>query len=355
MLDFLLLLVSHVVPWRRDRLRCTAVLRRAQRAWRRQRFPESEALFEQSLSLGLTDSRPSVQYAWALLDQGDAPRAVELLEGAVEMEPENPVPLIMLGLAQSDAGRQAEACETLRAACGRAPLNLLAATSLALAHLRAGQPAAANSLLGAVADNLAVRARLLVELEKPLQHRNAPPHEDLLPPPSEDAHQPEIDPKAGGRRCFNQAVKAFHKGKYKTAAALLNAAVSRNFNSDEARLYLAGTELGLGNHEPAAKLLAEMPPNSMLRGPALFYSGLARYLNNEPQAARELLDKAANAGGVHDFDEFIHYYRGLCFLADGNELAARREFEPALDVNCSLLSRRLSAAAGFSAAEAPAV
>ena len=295
-----------------------------------------------------------MQDAWALLRRNEPERAIDLLEGAVEVEPANPVPLIMLGLAQSDAARHIDAINTLRRAGTMAPANLLASTCLWLALLRSGQAsAAAQQLLEiGIADNLAVRARLLAALENALREAGgpAPLREELLPPPADEPPSPAVDPAMPARRCFRNAVKAFHKGRYKAASELLKAAVGRGFETDEARLYLAGCDIVLGNCEQAAQALSAMPAKSTLRGPALFYAALARYLANDPEAARRLFDEAEATGSVHDFEEFIGYYRGLCHLAEGNEQAACRAFETALDIDWSLLPKRLTVVAGRPAA-----
>ncbi len=107
---------------------------------------------------------------------------------------------------------------------------------------------------------------------------------------------------------------------------------------------VAPFERGLGRRKEAAERFSAMPKASVLRGAALFYAGLARYLNDEPRAALELLDQADDAGNVYDFEELIHYYRGLCLLfARGDEIAARGELLPALDIDWTLLPRRLQA------------
>ena len=353
MLHFFLWPASLLFFWRRDQIRCGISLRRAQRQRLRGRRNEAEELFEHSLSFGVTDSRPYVQYALALMEWGEAAKAVELLHNAVEVDPQCPVPLILLGLALSDSGRQEEAIEALRRACEKAPANLLAQSCLSLVQMRSGEIApAASDLLGrGIADNLSLRARLLASVERHLRGRQTPgPLDDLLPPRADETEKTEFPPGQSARQSFRQAAKALHKGKYTTARALLQAAAGdRKCNGDQVRLYLGGTYLGLGEYDQAAEHFSAMPPSSLLRGAALFYAGVSRYLNEEPQAALELLDQATETGNVYDFEEFIHYYRGLCLLAPKgdepalDEVAARREFLQALDIDWTLLPRRLEA------------
>jgi len=353
MLDFFLRLASVLFFRRRDRLRCAVALRRAQRKRLRGRRNEAEELFERALSFGVTDSRPYVQYALALMEWGEAAGAVELLHNAVEVDPQSPVPLIFLGLALSDWGRHEEATRALGRACERAPANLLARSCLSLVQMRSGEIAsAARELLDrGIADNLMLRARLIAAVETHLSGRGTPgPLDDLLPPRADESEECTVAEGHSGRQSFRRAVKALHKGKYKTARALLRtAAGDRKCDGDQVRLYLGGTYLGLGEYGEAAEHFSGMPQPSLLRGAALFYAGVSRYLNGEPQAALQLLDQADEAGNVYDFEEFIHYYRGLCLLAPrgddpaAGEVAARREFLQALDIDWTLLPRRLEA------------
>ena len=347
MLDLLLSVLAVAAPFGRDKIRAGLALRRAQKAWLAGDRARAEELFEHALSFGLTDSRPYVQYASALLEQGEAGRAVELLQNASEVEPANPVPLIFLGLALSDAGRHADACSALQDACRLAARNLLARGGMALARMRSGQvpQAAAELLKGGIADTLRLRTRLLIEVEKFLREKKASCLlADLIPP---RAAEPEPRPPRSswtGRRCFKEAMRAFHRGEFGAARVLLGAAAGRQFASDELLLYSAGTSLALGDAAGAAAAFCTMPETSQLRGAALFYAAMSRYCNNEPAAARSLLDQAAAAGNVHDFEEYVRYYRGLCLVAEGDELAARGQFAVALDIAPAILAQRLTAA-----------
>ena len=336
---------SLLLPWS-DCARCRHAVRRAQKAWRRGDAPRAEELFEQALSFGLTDSRPYVQYASMLLEQGEAGRAAELLQNAAEVEPASPVPLIFLGLAESDSGRQVEACSALQDACKKAPHNLLAKSCLALARLRAGQvKQAAEALLAdGIADNLRVRARLLVEVERLLRLAKRPRLvDDLLPPAVEEPREQQPGKDWSGRRCLKTAIRAFGRGEFRSARALLKAAADRGCAADECLLYLAGADMGMGDYRGASLALLKMPEKSTLRGTALFYAAVGRYLDGHPAATLDLLGQAAAAGNVHDFEEFIFYYRGLCLLAAGDDLAARSEFARALDLDWALLPRRIAA------------
>ena len=347
MLDLLLRLLAAAAPFRRDEIRAGLALRQAQRAWRAGDHARAEELFERALSFGLTDSRPYVQYGAALLEQGDVARAVELLQNATEVQPANPVPLIFLGLALSDAGQQVEACSALQEAGKLAAHNLLARSTTALVRMRSGQvpQAAAELLKDGVADNLRLRTRLLVETERFLRTKNATCLlADLIPPRAAEPEPKPPHPSWNGRRCFKEALRAFHRGEFKAARVLLDAAAARQFASDDLLLYSAGTTLALGGSADAAEAFCTMPENSTLRGAALFYAAISRYCNNEPAAARSLLDQVVAAGNVHDFEEYVHYYRGLCFAAEGDDLAARKEFADALDIDPAILTQRLALA-----------
>ena len=306
----------------------------------------AEELYEHALAFGITDSRPYVQYALALLGRGEAERAAELLHSAVEVDPESPVPLIFLGLALSDVGRQDEARSALQRAREKAPDNLLAKSALSLVEARSGNvAAAANDLLdGAIADNLDLRARLLVVAERHLRGENATGMlSELLPPPAIESEEAQVAPRAGGRRCFRDGARAMARGEYRRARALLEAAIERKHDDDETRLYLGGTYIGLGEHREAARRFLAIPKSSPIRGAALFYAGVAKCLAGEPQAALDLLDQAVEAGKVHDVEDLLSYYRGVSMLAAGrDEIATRREFLRALDVDWTLLPKRLA-------------
>lgn len=345
MLNLLLWPASIVLFWRRDQIRCGIAMRKAQRMLKKD--PKAaEELYEHALSFGLTDSRPYVQYASALLGRGEAERAAELLHSAVEVDPESPVPQIFLGLALSDVGRQDEARSALQQACEKAPENLLAKSALSLVEARSGNVAgAANDLLdGAIADNLDLRARLLVVTERHLRgERAAAMLSELLPPPASESEDVQVEARAGGRQCFKDAARAMAKGEYRRARALLEAAIERKHDNDETRLYLGGTYIGLGEYREAARRFLIIPESSPIRGAALFYAGVAKYLAGEPQAALELFDQAVEAGNVHDVEELLSYYRGVSMLAAGrDEIVARREFIVALDIDWTLLPRRLA-------------
>jgi tetratricopeptide (TPR) repeat protein len=345
MLNLLLWPASIVLFWRRDRIRCGIALRKAQRMAPKN-HKAAEELFERALSFGITDSRPYVQYAAALLECGEAGRAVELLHSAVEVDPESPVPLIFLGLAFSDFGRRDDARSALQQAREKAPGNLLAKSALSLVEARSGDAAAAakDLLDNAIADNLNLRARLLVAVERHLRgERAAGMLSELLPPPASESEDKQVGARSSGRQCFKNAARALAKGEYRYARASLEAAIERKHDTDETRLYLGGTYLGLGEYREAARRFAAMPESSPMRGSALFYAGVSRYLAGEPRAALELFDQAAEAGNIYDVEELISYYRGVSMLAAGqDETAVRREFLSALDIDWTLLPRRLA-------------
>jgi len=349
MLNLLQWLISLLLFRRRDRIRCGMALRRAQVKLRRGDRREAERLFETALSYGVTDSRPYVQYAIALLDTGDTSRAIDLLDSATEVEPHNPVPEIYLGIALSDAGRHDEAMAELRRAADRAPGNLLACSALALARIRSGhvREGTLELLANGVADDLGMRTRLLIEVERRLSSSGVPSLPDqLLPPHAKNDDLPtDVPSTLSAAKCFRRAVQAMQHGRYIRARSLLQAAVDRGADGDELRLYLAGIPLGLGNYAEAADKLMQIPEASTVRGPALFYAAVARYLAGDPKGALELLDKARAAGNVYDFEEIISYYRGLCLLATDGEAAARDALADALDGDWTLLPRRLAALA----------
>jgi len=333
------------LPSGRGRIRSGLALRLAQKHGRRGRPERADQLFEQALSYGLTDSRPYVQYALALLERGEASRAEELLSDAAEVEPASPVPLVFLGLAHLDAGKPADAHAVLQRAARCAPGNLLPSTCLALVAMRVGKPgqAARQLLQQGIADNLPVRARLLAEVEKHLCSRGCRPDlENVLPRAADEPDAPR-PAKLSPRAAVRKAEAAMRRGRYKTALALLDSAAGEGRAGDELHLFLAGAHMGLGNWQEAAARLASIPPDGPLGGPALFYAGVCNCLLGRPREARELLDKAAATGKTFDFEEVIHYYHGLCLLAEGQELPARQDLELALDADWGLLTRRLEA------------
>ena len=323
-------------------------LRRAQKAWRRGDHRQAEELFEYALSFGVTDSRPYVQYASALLEQGWVDRATELLANAVEVEPGNPVPFVFLGLAHSDSGRQVEACAALQEAAKLAPGNLLPKSCLALVRMRSGQArqAAAGLLKEGVADNPRVRGRIMVEAEKSLRRRTRPPlFQNLIPAAVDEQEHAAPDAGWSGRRSFREGLRAFREGRFRAARACFDAAREQKFNADEATLYSAGARLGLGDYAGSADVLLAIPGKGTIRGVALFYAAVARCCTGDYPAARDLIDRAVESGNVHDLEEYISYYRGLCLLDAGDELAARRAFADAAEIDPALLVQRLSEAA----------
>jgi len=326
------------------RLSAGLALRRAQKAWRRGNHGRAEELFEQALSFGITDSRPYVQYASALLEQGWVDRATELLSNAVEVDPQNPVPFIFLGLAQSDSGRQVEACSALQEAAKLAPGNLLPKTCLALVRMRSGQvqQAVADLLKDGVADNPRVRGRLLVEAERHIRRQGKPPlFRNLIPAAADEPKPCAPDASWGGRRCFREGLRAFRDGRFSAAEACFDAARERKFNADEAMLFSAGAKLALGDYSGSADLLLAIPEKGPMHGIALFYAAVARCCVGDYPAARSLIDQAAEAGGLQDLEEYVTYYRGLCLLDAGDEIAARRAFADAAEIDPALLAQRL--------------
>ena len=347
MLNVLQWIVSLLLFRRRDRIRCGMAYRNAQARLRRGDRAGAERLFEAALACGVTDARPYVQYAIALIDGGETARAVDLLDNAAEVEPDNPVPQLYLGIALSEAGRQKEAMAELERAVQRAPANLLARSALSLARMRTGnaRDAARELLAQGIADSLDMRIRLLIETERRLGGQVAVGLPDqLLPPQAKDDDTPaEVPANIGGARCFKLATRAMQHGRYNNARALLHAAIDRGADSDELRLHLAGVELAVGNHTEAADKLLEIPETSTVRGPALFYAAVARYLAGEPETALELLDKAEATRSVYEFQEIICYYRGLCLLAtEADDRRAREALASALDADWTLLPRRLA-------------
>jgi len=346
MLNVLQWIVSLLLFRRRDRIRCGMAYRNAQARLRRGDRAGAERLFEAALACGVTDARPYVQYAIALIDGGETARAVDLLDNAAEVEPDNPVPQLYLGIALSEAGRQKEAMAELERAVQRAPGNLLARSALSLARMRTGnaRDAARELLAQGIADSLDMRTRLLIETERRLSQGAVGLPDQLLPLQAKDDDPPaEVPANIGGARCFKLATRAMQHGRYNNARALLHAAIDRGADSDELRLHLAGVELGVGKHTEAADKLLEIPETSTVRGPALFYAAVARYLAGEPEVALELLDKAEATHSVYEFQEIICYYRGRCLLATGaDDRCAREVLANALDADWTLLPRRLA-------------
>lgn len=345
MLDLILHARSVLLPFGRDGASAGLALRRAQKAWRKGSHQRAEELFEQALSFGVTDSRPYVQYASALLEQGWVDRATELLSNAVEVDPANPVPFIFLGLAHSDSGRQVEACSVLQEAAKLAPGNLLPKSCLALVRMRTCQvrQAAADLLKDGVADNPRVRGRLLVEVERHLRRQGRPPLFRNLIPAADDEPEPVAPDTAwSGRRCFREGLRAFRDGRFRMAQACFDAAHEHKFNADEAMLYSAGARLGLGDYAGSADLLLAITGNGPAHGVALFYAAVARCCTGDYAAARLLVDEASEAANVQDLEEYVMYYRGLCLLDAGDEIAARRAFADAAEIDPALLMQRLA-------------
>ena len=85
MLNVLQWIISLLLFRRRDRIRCGMAYRNAQARLRRGDRAGAERLFEAALSCGVTDARPYVQYAIALIDGGETARAVDLLDNAAEV------------------------------------------------------------------------------------------------------------------------------------------------------------------------------------------------------------------------------------------------------------------------------
>jgi len=236
-------------PRQASRMYRGILVRRAQKLHLRGETTQAVKDFERALAIADGDCRAHVQYAIAMLDTGNAAKAVELLDAAKYIEPGNPVPRIFLGLALSDAGRNAEACEALSQACAMADSNLLPKTCLALARIRDGQfsVAAAQLKQEGIADNIAVRARILTEVESILHQRADQRLLDYLLPArskSEEEQKPAApNDSESPRRCYKRGRQAFDKGRFAEAQMLFEGARDRGCEEADLPLYLGGSYL----------------------------------------------------------------------------------------------------------------
>lgn len=271
--------------------------------------------------------------ALALAEQSHLREALAELARVIELRPSDSVPHLFRGRVLYDAGRLQEAADAFRRSIELDPENDLARGYLLLSEMAQGDLASGLRQLtrAPIPGNSGFQARLLLLLEEkapaPSSHFRGPT------PPKPNAAGPRAP--GASRRRLNRAFRLFEKHRVSDAADEALSALALDPANHEVRLSTAAVQVLARRYRLGLDILKDCnesdPEVSAWRACALIGLG-------QISEGLEVLE----AGKVDSAE--VHYFRGLALLARGRRTEALREFAKAVEMDWSLVYRRIAEA-----------
>lgn len=277
----------------------------------------------------------SLHLALALAEQSHLREALAELARIIEQRPSDPVPHLFHGRVLYDAGRLQEAADAFRRSIELDPENDLVRAYLLLSETAQGDLGAGLRQLTRtpIPGNSGFQARILLLLE---EKAPAPPSDFRGPsPPKPDAAGPRAS--RASRRRLTRAFRLFEKHRVSDAADEALSALALDPANHEVRLSTAAIQVLARRYRLGLDILKDCdesdPEVSTWRACALIGLG---------QTAEGL--EALDVGKVDTAE--VRYFRGLALLAHGRRTEALREFAKAVEMDWSLVYRRIAEARG---------
>ena len=275
-----------------------------------------------------------VHLARAQSAAGDLDSALQTFDRAKEHSANNPIIDLFLGEALLQHGRMAEAEGALGRCLRKQPRNTIAANLLALCQFRQGRYRDAFSewKRAGWSHNIAFLIEFTIAFERFLLEAPEPTAPDLPDPPEAAAPRAGGEPRPGLfararqrrqlRRILNRTERELTAQRTREAWALTGEALALSANHSEALLLRAVALYELGRYGQAARLLLAVlrQENSTLPRCFLAYCLLRM---GAVEIAEEILSRTLVEG---PYDYYLHYHLALCRLIRGDLRGARRYF-----------------------------
>ena len=288
-------------------------------------------------SLNPRNGHIRLHLALALAEQGRFREALAELASLTSERPSDPVLHLFRGRVLYDAGRFAEAADSLRTALELDAGNDLARGYLLLSEMAVGDLSAKLRQLVSmpVPGNSGFQARLILLLEE----RMPAVPSDIQAPTVPRAHAKSVtDGRKTSRtakRRMNRAFRLLEKHRTADAADEALSALGLDPGNSDTRLSAAAIQVLARRYKLALDILKDCdegdPEAAAWRACALIGLG---------QTSEGL--QALDAVSVRSAE--TQYFRGLALLARGRRVEARCEFARAVELDWSLVYRRIAEA-----------
>jgi len=320
------------------------------------KLPDAVKLFRQIVELCPT-SAGYVHLAVALADSGLARDALEALDEAMALAPDDPLCGSIRAVILADENRIEDA-ELAASICLESfSTNPMVVASNLYVGLAKGDTVACLRTLAEspICDNGFFRSRILFKIEKIVQKC-----EGSLSSEEANNHRSTLNvednvraaglgdkvsrwlrgksPKQRAEMAFRRGSRLFESGRNEEAVVLLEEAVSADPDMEKARLYLGCALFEAEEYERACSLL--QPLASEDEGMAAFYYGASLCKTGRFAEALEVLDIVAAGQSSFDFQEWLHYFRALALIGTGERAEAIRELVAVSEFSWTFLQER---------------